>query len=57
MASKRREKEFDREISDSKKHRKTIATSSNDIQEVKMNIIEDVYAVSIYDNINIKFMS
>lgn len=47
MASKRREKEFDREISDNKKHRKTIATSSNDIQEVKMNIIEDVYAVSI----------
>lgn len=46
MASKRREKEFDREISENKKHRKTIATNSNDIQEVKM-VIEDVYAVSM----------
>lgn len=46
MVNKGREKELDRDMSDTKKHRKAITTTtSNDGPEIKLPK-EDVYAVS-----------
>lgn len=46
MANKNREKENDRDASDSKKHRKTNASSAQEVQPAKL-AKTDVYAVSI----------
>lgn len=53
MVNKGREKEPDRDMSEAKKHRKAISTTTpNEVPEIKLPK-EDVYAVSvIYNNKN-----